>query len=92
MEQTNTPKRLTASGAVIPGEGVLEGMYVNSTDSSTMILFSSPDTAADEGVAIGATMTPAAGYHYLGNIHSTTGIYLSLPGSAMDITFHIKET
>jgi len=38
MEQTNTPKRLTASGAVIPGEGVLEGMYVNSTDSSTMIL------------------------------------------------------
>lgn len=87
----NTYKNLTASGIVIPGEGVLEGMYVNSTTSGTLILYASPSSATNVGRIISTgTITPAAGYHYLGNIHSTAGVYAAL-GETINITFHIKE-
>jgi len=88
----NTFVNLTASGIVIPGEGVLESMYVNNTSAGTMILYSSPSTTENLGTVIGTTdITPAAGFHYLGNIHSTPGIYCAI-GGTLDVTFHIKES
>lgn len=88
----NTFKNLTASGIVIPGEGVLASMYVNNTTSGTMILYNSSSAAANTGEIIGTTdITPAIGYHYLGNIHATAGIYCAI-GKALDVTFHIVES
>ncbi len=89
----NSYKNLSTSGVVIPGEGVLESMYVN-TAGGTMILYCSPSTAANVGKVIStAEITPAAGYHYLGSIHTTAGVYVVLgQGTAINVTFHIKET
>jgi hypothetical protein len=87
----NSYKNLSASGAVIPGEGVLESMYVNTTGS--MILYASPSAATNTGAIIStATVTPAIGYHCLGHIHSTAGVYCSISsGNTLNVTFHIKE-
>lgn len=88
----NTFVNLTASGVVIPGEGVLQSMYVNSTSSGTMIFYNSPSTTENLGNIIGTTdITPAAGFHYLGNIHCTAGIYCAIGGTSLDVTFHIVE-
>ena len=87
----NTFKNLTASGVVIPGEGVLQSMYVNSTSSGTMILYNNT-SESNVANAIGLTdITPAAGFHYLGNIHCTAGIYCDIGGTSLDVTFHIVE-
>jgi hypothetical protein len=88
----NSYKNLSASGAVIPGEGVLESMFVNTTGS--MILYASPSAAANTGRIIStATITPAAGFHYLGSIHSTAGVYCSISnGNTLNVTFHILES
>ena len=89
---SNTFKKVSSSGIVIPGEGVLEGMYVNSTSGGSIVLYNSPSGAADVGVGVGGTITPSAGYHYLGNLHATAGIYCSITGLPVNITFHIKES
>lgn len=88
----NSYKNLTASGAVIPGEGVLESMFVNTTGS--MILYASPSAAVNTGRIISAaTISPTAGYHYLGAIHATAGVYCSISGgNTLNVTFHILES
>ena len=88
----NTFKNITASGTVIPGEGVLMSMYVNSTNSSTMVLYHNITEASNSGVVIGGTITPGIGYHNLGGIYATAGVYCSITGEALDITFHILES
>ena len=88
---TNTFKNLTSSGIVIPGEGTLEGMYVNSTSSGILRLFNSPSAGTDTGKVIGGIMTPAAGYHYLGDIHATAGIYCGVQSGTINVTFHIRN-
>lgn len=88
----NTFVNLTASGIVIPGEGVLQSMYVNSIASSTMVLYHSPSAAVNTGRAIGGIITPGIGYHFLGNIHATSGVYCSMSGVTLDVTFHIVES
>lgn len=91
MAQANRPKVLTASGLVANGECVLSGMYVNSTSSGTITLYNSASTSVDSGVNLGGTITPAVGYHSLGNLHATAGVYAVL-ANTINVTFHIKES
>ncbi len=86
----NSYINITGSGVVINGEGVLSSMYVNSTSSGAFKL-NSGITGADTGTPIGGTITPAAGFHFLGNILSTAGIYCNASAGSFDITFHIQN-
>jgi hypothetical protein len=93
MAKRNRFVNLTGSGGVvIAGEGILDSMYVNNTSSGTLRLFSSPTQAANEGGVMAGLITPAIGFHYLGNLHSTIGVYALMDGVSLDITFHVRET
>ena len=90
--QENSFVNLSASGAVNPGAGVLSGMYVNSTSSGTLYLINGLSGSAIATYAIGGVMTPAAGYHNLGNIQFSNYCYAYFGNAALNITFHIKKT
>ena len=75
---------LTASAAVKTGFGTLVGMYVNSTSAGTVKLY---DNTAASGTVINNTITPAVGYHPLGNTAFNTGLYATL-GGTIDVTFY----
>lgn len=80
----NTYKNLSASAAVKTGFGRLVGMYVNSTSAGTVKLW---DNTAGSGTVINNTITPAVGYHNLGNISFNVGLYATL-GGTIDVTFY----
>ncbi len=90
MSQRNSYVHLTETGEVIGGEGVLSGMYVNSTSSGTLVLYDYTDST---GAAwqISGIITPAIGYHNLGDIHVSRGCYAAFGGTSLDITFFVKE-
>jgi hypothetical protein len=88
MAQENSIKNLSASGYVSSGPCVLSSMYVNSTSSGTLYLINGLSGSA----AISGVMTPAAGFHNLGNIQFSNKCYASFGNGALDITFHIKNT
>lgn len=92
MAQVNRYLNLTSSGIVIPGEGVLAGFYVNSTSGGIIKFWSSPTTNTNLGGPISGYITPAIGYHNLGNLHSTAGVYMGKPTGTIDVTLHIKES
>jgi len=84
---------LTSSGAILGGEGVLAGMYVNSTSSGTVKLLQGDGSSyadSGDGKAIAGVITPAIGYHNLGNLHATPGIYCWCSGT-IDVTFFTLE-
>jgi len=91
IKMVNTYKNISGTGLastwVINGPGVLSGMYVNSTTSGTIKLYK---YLSATGTAIGGTITPAIGYHNLGNIGCTVGCFASL-GGTIDVTFHILD-
>ena len=93
MAQVNRFVNLTGTGAVIPsGWAVIEGMYVHSTSSGAWKLWHGT-TYANIGVPImNGNVTPAVGYHNLGNILSTAGVYLQGKAGSFDVTFYIKES
>lgn len=76
----------TASGLIKTGYGVLKGMYVNSTSSGTIKLY---DNTAASGTVINNTITPAVGYHALGDVAFTTGLYATI-GGTLDVTLHYE--
>ena len=80
---------LSTSGAVLSGEGILEGMYVNSTSSGTVILFHGT-SEVNSGDPIAGKITPVIGYHYLGSLKTTAGVYASF-GGTLNATFHIRS-
>jgi len=86
--QENTFKNMTGSGQVFAGGGTLQGMYVNSTSSGTVKLWNSLTATGD---VIFNTITPAIGYHNLGNVQATYGVYASI-ANTLDVTFFIKAT
>lgn len=77
---------VSVPGIVKTGECTLCSMYVNNTTSGTMVIYDA--TGKTAGYAIGGTLTPAAGYHNLGNLRCTQGVYVDL--SNVDITFHFS--
>lgn len=75
---------LTASALVKTGTGIIKGMYVNSTTAGT-IKFWDKTTAATP--VINNTITPAIGYHNLGDVAFTTGLYATI-GGTLDVTLY----
>lgn len=82
--QKNNYTNLTASALVKTGTGVLAGMYVNSTTVGT-IKFWNSTTAT--GAVINNTITPTVGYHDLGSVAFTNGLYATI-GGTLDVTLH----
>jgi len=87
MRDRTTYTNLTESGQVKAGECWVAGMYVNSTSSGTVKLY---DYLSATGSVIFNTITPAAGYHSLGNVHCETGCYAEI-GATIDVTFLTLE-
>lgn len=76
----------TSSALIKTGAGTLVGMYVNSTSAGTIKLW---DNTAGSGTVINNTITPAIGYHNLGNTAFTTGLYATI-GGTLDVTLYYK--
>lgn len=89
--QKNSYVNLTSSAVAKGGECWVEGMYVNSTSSLMLKLVNRADAGADINGSIAGFITPAAGYHYLGNLHCTAGLYVGFPTGSGNITLHIRE-
>lgn len=82
-----TYKNLTASALVNTGFGTLVGMYVNSTSSGTIKFW---DNTAGSGTVINNTITPAVGWHNLGDANFVTGLYATI-GGTLDVTLYYKQ-
>ena len=80
---------LTASGIVRTGPCIVIGMYVNSTNGGTVKLW---DNVAGSGTVVNNTITPAIGYHRLGGANVANGLYATIGGTALDVTFYIIPT
>jgi hypothetical protein len=80
-----TPVNLTASGQILAGPGKILGFYVNSTDAGTLRI-SDALTAATPYLGVAAT--PAIGWHeYPAKLG--TGGYVTIAGTALDVTFFV---
>ena len=79
----NKYKNLTANALVKTGAGVLVGMYVSSTTNGTIKLWDNTSAATK---VIYDTITPAVGYHPLGDVSFDTGLYVTIAGDALDVT------
>lgn len=79
-------KNMSASALVKTGPGRLKGFYVNSTSSGTVKFWDST-TAAN--AVINNTITPAVGYHDLGDVAFTIGLYVTI-ANTLDITLHYE--
>ena len=80
----NTYKNMTATGAVKSVFGRLKGMYVNSTSAGTIKLWGNTSAA---GAVINNTITPAVGYHDLGDVSFTVGLFATI-GGTLDVTLY----
>lgn len=86
--EATTYVNLTASALVRTGAGILVGMYVNSTSSGTIKLWDNTSAAT---TVINNTITPAIGYHPLGNTAFATGLYATI-ASTLDVTLYYIPT
>ena len=80
--ESGTPINLTDDGVVSVAPGTLLGFYVNSTNAGTIIVRNGSTSA---GTAVTGTITPAIGYHAL-NMYLTGGCYVTIGGTALDVT------
>lgn len=84
----STYSNISASAVVRTGTGILVGMYVNSTSSGTIKFW---DNTAASGTVINNTITPAIGYHPLGNASFSTGLYATI-ANTLDVTLYFIPT
>lgn len=82
----NRYANLTSSALVKTGNGVLVGMYVNSTSAGTIKFW---DNTSAAGTVINNTITPAIGYHNLGGANFTNGLYATI-GGTLDVTLYYQ--
>lgn len=83
----NKYKNLTASAnAIKGGPGVLIGMYVNSTSAGTIKIY---DSLTAANAVLNNTITPAIGYHPLGNACLTIGLSVTI-GGTLDVTLYYQ--
>lgn len=83
---TKSYGRITASGAVCASRGRLSGFYVANTTTGTLVLY---DGASTSGAQITGTITPSIGWNAL-PIDFQVGLYASIGGSALDVTFALE--
>ena len=79
-------KNRTDTGNVSTGACSLNGFYVNSTSSGTLVL----KDGGSSGTAITGTITPAIGWHFLPV--STGGILHATIANTLDVTFSFSPT
>lgn len=80
-------KNLTASAnAVKNGQGILVGMYVNSTSSGTIKIY---DSLTQTGAVMNNTITPAVGFHPLGGGAFAIGLSVTI-GGTLDVTLYYE--
>jgi len=80
---------ITAStSAIRTGTGILVGMYVNSTTGGTIKIY---DNTAQSGTVINNTITPAIGFHNLGNAAFGTGLSVTI-ANTLDVTLYYIPT
>lgn len=82
---TTASNKTSSTNAVVDGSGVLVGMYVNSTNAGTIKIY---DSLTQTGTVLNNTITPAIGYHPLGNAAYSTGISITIDGTALDVTLY----
>ena len=81
------PKNLSASAsAVKAGPGKLRGMYVNSTSAGTIKIY---DSLTQTGTILNNTITPAIGWHKLGDGQFLTGLSVTI-GGTLDVTLYYE--
>lgn len=86
-EIVNKPKNISASASAVKnGPGVLSGMYVNSTSSGTIKIY---DSLTQAGTVLNNTITPAIGYHNLGNAAFGIGLSVTI-GGTLDATLYYE--
>lgn len=83
-----TYTNITASTLIRTGTGILVGMYVNSTSSGTIKFWDNTSAAT---TVINNTITPAIGYHPLGNAAFSTGLYATI-ANTLDVTIYYIPT
>ena len=86
--QANLYKNLTVSALIVTGQGVLVGMYVNSTTGGTIKFW---DNTSAAGTVINETITPAIGYHRLGFANFNTGLFATI-GATLNVTLYYKQS
>lgn len=87
MKIANNYKNASASAtALVTGQGVLKGMYVNSTSSGTIKFY---DSVTQGGTVINNTITPAVGWHNLGDAAFTAGLSYTI-ASTLDVTIYYQ--
>jgi len=87
LTKANKYKNLTAStNAIKGGPGVLVGMYVNSTSSGTIKLY---DSLTQANTVLNNTITPAVGWHSLGNGAFGVGLSATI-GGTLDVTLYYQ--
>lgn len=84
MEPGNKYTNLSASGQVKVIRGQLHGMYVNSTTAGTIKIWNSLSATGD---VINETITPAVGYHDLGDSQFSVGCFVTI-GGALNVTMY----
>ena len=78
--------KTASANAIKTGEGVLMGMYVNSTSTGTIKIY---DSLTQANAVINNTITPAIGYHDLGRVAFSIGLSITI-GSTLDVTLHYQ--
>ena len=86
MEKHAKYQNLTASALIKTGTGKLKGMYVNSTSAGTIKFWDNTSAAT---TVINNTITPAIGYHDLGGVAFTVGLYATI-GGTLDVTLYFE--
>lgn len=86
--EATTYLNITASTLVRTGTGILVGMYVNSTSAGTIKFWDQTSAAVP---VLNNTITPAIGYHVLGNASFLTGLYATI-GGTLDVTLYYIPT
>lgn len=88
-EGTTYSNKTASANAIRSGSGILVGMYVNSTSAGTIKIY---DSLTQAGDVINNTITPAIGYHPLGNASFSTGLSVTIGGTALDVTLYYIPT
>lgn len=88
VEATTTSNISASTSAIRTGTGILRGMYVNSTSSGTIKIY---DNTAQSGTILNNTITPAIGWHNLGDAAFATGLSVTI-GSTLDVTLYYIPT
>ena len=75
---------ITATATIKTGQGILVGMYVNSTSTGTIRFY---DNTSAAGTVIHTVITPSVGYHDLGGANFSTGLHAVIT-STLDVTLY----